>query len=101
MAIELSGSVGAVPDIQGKMSLSTQAFPGETLTTDDGTWVYHPDTITYQWTKDTVDIPTETNNNYIAVTGDIGSDIACDITATNGEGNDTESSNSISIIAAT
>jgi len=54
---------------------------------------------TYQWKKDTIDIPGETSNMYATVIGDIGSEITCLVTATNASGNDSLISNGITMEA--
>jgi len=66
------------------------------LTTSNGTWSGTPTpTFTYQWKKNGVSIPTETNTTYTIVLGDVGQSIKCDVTGTNASGSSTASSNTI------
>lgn len=74
---------------------------GSTLTTTDGTWTGSPTpTYTYQWQRDAVNISGATAATYVTVSADVGTDVTCDVTGTNTEGNATASSNAITIIDA-
>lgn len=57
---------------------------GETLTCDTGTWTESPDSYTYQWTRDGLDITGETSATYDVVPGDIPTQLACKVIATKG-----------------
>lgn len=72
---------------------------GEELTCDPGVWSSEPDvpTFTYQWKRDGVAIPGETNNTYTNVQDDVGHDISCTVTATNSKGSASADSNSVQI----
>ncbi len=60
---------------------------GQSVTVDTGTWAAYPTpTFTYQWQRDGANITGETNASYTIVLADVGSDITCEVTATNSEG---------------
>jgi hypothetical protein len=84
------------------VSGSTQQ--GATLTTTDGVWAGTPaPTFTYQWQRFDVtwiDIVGETAATYDTVEDDIGTQVRCAVTGTNGGGEDTAFSNALSIVAA-
>lgn len=65
---------------------------------DDGTWSGAlPLTFTYQWKRNGVDIPGETNSQYLTVLADLGTTITCLVTATNIAGSASQISNGILI----
>jgi hypothetical protein len=75
---------------------------GETLTTDDGTWLGEvPITYTYQWYVDeNTPIFLQTENTYVVGVAMEGSNISCTVTATNAKGTaDAVSGNDIHIPA--
>jgi hypothetical protein len=81
----------AAPVITG----SPPYLVGTSLSTTNGTWTaYMPITgYTYQWFRN-VTIPIGTNiNSYTIVSGDIGQDITCKVTATNPSGSTAATSN--------
>jgi hypothetical protein len=51
--------------------------------------------LTYQWTRDTVNIGSATNSTHVLVELDEGADIVCVVTATNGDGSDDVPSNTV------
>jgi hypothetical protein len=67
---------------------------GETLTTDDGTWIGEaPITYTYQWYVDeNTPIFLQTENTYVVGVAMEGSNISCTVTATNTKGTTSASS---------
>lgn len=76
--------------------ISGTAAVGQELTTTNGTWTGTvPITYTYQWRRDAANISGATNAAYTVVSGDIGADIACAVTATNVAGSDTAISNEL------
>lgn len=57
---------------------------GTLFVNSNGTWSgVLPITFTYQWKRNGVDIPGETNINYTNVPADLGQTINCEVTATN------------------
>lgn len=71
---------------------------GEELTCAPGTWNGKPDpTFTYQWKRNGIDLPGETNSTYTSVDADLGQEISCTVTATNTEGMASADSNSVTI----
>lgn len=75
---------------------------GETLTTDNGTWLGEaPIAYTYQWYVDeNTPLPGQTDASYVVAAGVQGSNISCVVTATNAKGTaDAGSSNAIHIPA--
>ena len=84
------------PAIVVSPAITGLILQGETLTTTSGTWTNFPYSYTYQWQKDGVDIIGATSNTYVAVIGDMGHNITCDVTANNGL-TTTETSNTLKI----
>jgi len=81
--------------------LSGTPEPDEVLSCTDGTWTGEPTIVyTYAWYKapSTV-IAGETANTYTVLIGDIGEDIFCRVTGTNGVDNSSADSNSLSIVS--
>jgi len=71
---------------------------GQTLTTTDGTWTGTATiTFTYQWKRGGSNITSATNSTYVLVEADAGQAITCAVTGTNGIGNSTGTSNSLTI----
>lgn len=76
--------------------VSGSAVTGQTVSCNGGSWSgARPLTLTYQWTRDASDITGETTSTYLLDAADEGADIACVVTATNGEGSDSANSNTI------
>jgi len=88
-------------------------FPavGQTLTTSDGTWNGTPTSFTYQWLRcpasggqpdgsDCAKISGATTNGYSPATGDVGFTIRAQVTAINGDGQATATSNATAVVAA-
>lgn len=70
---------------------------GQTLSVTDGTWLGQTHSFSYQWTRDGVNIASATSNTYELVSADAETDVACDVTATNGAGSAIASSNAITV----
>lgn len=71
---------------------------GQTLTTTDGTWTGTATIVfTYQWKRAGSNIASATNSTYVLVEADAGAAITCVVTGTNGVGNSSATSNSLSI----
>lgn len=76
--------------------VSGTAFTGETLSCNGGSWSGAPPIVlTFQWTRDTVEISGETASTYLLDVADEDADIVCVVTATNGDGNDSADSNTV------
>jgi hypothetical protein len=77
--------------------ISGNALVGSTLTlSNPGTWTGYPaPTLTYQWYRGAVAIPSATNNTYVIQVADSGQSITCHVTGTNAIGFATAISNSI------
>lgn len=69
---------------------------GGTLTATAGSWAAYPSaTFTYQWQRDGVDIGGETAATHVVVEADLNTDLTCIVTATNSEGSDDATSNTV------
>jgi fibronectin type 3 domain-containing protein len=75
---------------------------GSGLTVSDGTWTGSPaPTFTYQWQRDVAgngvfsNISLATTNAYTLVAADVGNDVRCVVTATNGSGSASANSNAV------
>jgi hypothetical protein len=78
--------------------VSGSGLVGGELTCDPGTWSGTPPPIfTYQWKRNGVDIPGETNSTYTSVEADLGQFITCTVTATNIKGSTQADSNVVQI----
>lgn len=73
---------------------------GQVLSSTEGTWTGNP-TPTYarQWRRGASNIAGATGATYTLVAADIGQTITCVVTATNSEGSDTATSNTIGPVA--
>lgn len=103
------GSVYAVSnsaqtDIQSGLSstvapaISGTNEVGETLSCTSGTWSGGtPITYAYQWRRDGVNIGSATNATYLLISADAETDITCVVTATNAEGSNSATSNTVTI----
>ena len=73
---------------------------GSTLTSTTGTWGGYPaPTLTYQWYRGAVAIPSATNNTYVTQVADSGQSITCHVTGTNTNGSAVAISNTITPIS--
>ncbi len=68
---------------------------GQTLSSTDGVWGNSPTGFTYQWQSNGVNIPGATNSTYKITSVTEGTSLTCDVTASNGFGSNTASSNAI------
>jgi lysophospholipase L1-like esterase len=71
---------------------------GETLSATNGTWENSPSGYTYQWMRNATDIGSATASTYLLTATDIGTRIACRVTATNASGDAEITSNFTSAI---
>jgi hypothetical protein len=78
--------------------LSGTATVGSTLTTSDGTWTGNPGpTFAYQWKRNGSAISGATDNAYVLVTADAGTQITCTVTASNSQGSASATSNALTV----
>lgn len=76
--------------------ISGDALEGSTLSTTNGTWTGDPViSFTYQWYRGASPIGSATASMYLLVTADVGENISCEVTGTNGAGSADAGSNSI------
>lgn len=59
---------------------------GQTLSCTTGTWTNAPTGFAYAWLRDGSAIGGATSSTYVVVSGDLGHQLACRVTASNGEG---------------
>ncbi len=68
-------------------TISGAAAVGATLTCTPGTWSGQPTpSYSYQWLLNGTAIPGEAGSTYVVATADPGLSVACEVTASNGEG---------------
>jgi hypothetical protein len=71
----------------------------QTLSSTTGTWKGSPTTFSYQWKRGATNVGTN-SSSYTLVTDDVGSTMTCVVTASNGVGSNTATSNATSSVAA-
>jgi len=81
-------------------AISGSVYQGNTLTTTNGTWAGTSLVYTYQWRRNGVGIAGATNSTYVTQEDDIGTQVSCLVTATNGAGAVSVASNALVIVAA-
>lgn len=70
---------------------------GQVFSTTNGTWAGVPTSYTYQWKRGGVDIGGATNANYTVVAADVAATLTCVVTATNGSGSASATSNGLAL----
>jgi hypothetical protein len=91
-------SAGTAPVNTVAPVISGNLQVGQTLSTTDGTWTGTATIVyTYQWKRGGSDIAGATNSTYVLAVADAGQAITCVVTGTNGIGNSTGTSNSLTI----
>ena len=94
-------STGLPPVNTVAPSITGTAQEGQTVTCSTGTWTGTPTiTYSYQWRRNGSNIGSATNSTYTLVTADVSQSITCQVTATNGAGSASATSNTITPIAA-
>ena len=100
--VEALGEIPPQPSVP-VLTISTingDAIVGETLSiTATATGQPEPD-ITYQWLSGEDEIDGATASSYVLVEADEGAEISCRVTATNNEGSDTKSSDTVGPVEA-
>jgi hypothetical protein len=98
-AWEVSSGVAPVNTVAPAITGTAQE--GQTVTCSTGTWTGTPTiTFAYQWKRNGSNIGSATNSTYVLVTADVSQSITCQVTATNGSGSASATSNTITPIAA-
>lgn len=69
-----------LPTISGTLEI------GESITTNNGSWINNPVSYSYQWKRNGISISSATSNTYILIDIDDGTDITVTVTATNSGG---------------
>lgn len=69
----------------------------QTLSVSNGTWTNSPSSFTYQWKRGGVNISLATNSTYVLVGPDVGTNITCTVTATNGAGSGNATTLSVAV----
>jgi len=76
--------------------ISGNAWTGQTLSCNGGSWSGAPPLVlTYQWENAGSAIGGATTSTYVLQASDEGDAITCDVTCTNGDGDDTVTSNTV------
>lgn len=97
-AFEVSSGVAPVNTVAPAITGTAQE--GQTVTCSTGTWTGTPTiTFAYQWKRNGSNIGSATNSTYVLVTADVSQSITCQVTATNGFGSSSATSNTITPIA--
>lgn len=90
------------PTNTGLPAISGNRWVGQTLTVSNGTWDDNGSEIsgyTYQWKRGGVDISGATASTHVLVSADAGTNITCQVTATNAAGGTAAGSNTMAICA--
>lgn len=82
-------------------AISGSVVQGQTLTCSDGTWSASPTGYAYQWKRGASAISGATSATYDLVAADIGSNISCTVTATNGIGSTSATSAAVGPVVGT
>lgn len=80
--------------------ISGTATEGQLLSATNGTWTNSPTSYTYVWKRNGGAISGAINSTYTLVAGDVGANITCTVTAINGGGSASSTSNSLGPVAA-
>jgi len=98
-AWEVSGGVPPVNTVAPAITGTAQE--GQIVTCSTGTWTGTPTiTFAYQWKRNGSNIGSATNSTYTLVTADVSQSITCQVTATNGSGSASATSNTITPIGS-
>lgn len=78
-------------------ALTGKAILGQTLSCSQGTWSHEPTYLTYQWLRNGTVISGQTGTTYTLQTADLGNSITCSVTAGNGAGAASVTSNAVAV----
>lgn len=95
-AVTVTGSPTA-PTNTALPTISGSAIEGATLTCDDGSWTGTPSSFARSWTADGVALVGETAGTYV-ISESAGTAIRCVVTATNGVGSTTSTSDPTTVL---
>ena len=96
----VSGSASLAPVNTVLPVITGTTTEGQVLSVSDGTWTNSPSGYTYQWLRDGVSIGSATANTYTLQAADVGTRIACTVTASNGSGSGTATTLQTAVIAS-
>lgn len=100
-AITVAAIVAVPPANTDAPVVSGSLVQGSTLSTTNGTWTGDPTiTFTYQWRRGSTDISGATAATYATVLADVGENISCRVTGTNGAGSSSATSAAVGPITA-
>ena len=85
------------PAIAAAPALTGTAVVGSTLTCSQGSWSHEPTYLIYQWLRSGTVIAGQTGGTYALQTADLGSSVTCSVTAGNGAGAVSATSNAIAV----
>ncbi len=85
------------PAITAAPALTGTAVIGSVLTCSQGSWSHEPTYLLYQWLRSGTVIAGQTGSTYTLQTADLGSSITCSVTAGNGAGAVSATSNAIAV----
>lgn len=89
------GEVGNPPSNLSLPEITGTIQEGQTLNVSQGTWSNSPSSYTYQWKRDTVNISGAISASYTLVNDDVGTDITCEVTASNLYGSNSATSTAV------
>lgn len=81
--------------------LSGTATVGQVLTVTNGTWTNTPTGYAYDWKRNGVSLGASSVSTYTPVSGDVGTNISCTVTASNSGGSAAATSNSLGPVGTT
>ncbi len=96
----VSGVASLVPVNTVLPVISGTETQGQVLSVTNGTWTNTPLSYGYQWLRDGVAIGGATSSTYTLGLADVGTQVSCTVTATNGSGSGTATSLATGSIAA-
>ncbi|HET8687965.1 MAG TPA: hypothetical protein VFM18_15115, partial [Methanosarcina sp.] len=76
-------------------AITGTAQSGQTVSCSSGTWTNTPSSYAYQWQRAGANISGATSSSYLLQSADVGQAITCIVTATNGNGSTSATSNTI------
>jgi hypothetical protein len=79
--------------------LTGTPHPGQTLSCSTGSWDGPPTSYAYRWLRDGAAIGDQTAATYVVADGDVGHDLACQVTAANVSGSATAMSVAVDVSA--
>ena len=85
------------PAVTAAPALTGTAVVGSVLSCSQGSWAHEPTYLLYQWLRNGTVIAGQTGATYTLQTADLGSSVTCSVTAGNGAGAVSATSNAIAI----